>query len=374
VPAIVMLDKYKEKVLKTFTEVDSYLKKLELKTYSIREISEIIRNITTLAKEGLFVDDFIDDFYKDIELLKHPTTGEKISLDDCYVDLTYQRVLKLKQLVDHLRAVDKDNNPMQYDKMCAGSIDIAIRPDGKIMVWDGFRRSLIALLKGIRFPLFSVYLHPKSFSIENCRAKEAFAFKKRNGDNEAMARDELYKSGIVFLNKKDLETKSVLEESQLDVLGTIKNTSQSLSGFAQLEDSIHKQIVTKPNLIMSNRIVAQAWKGDSTISSYVSCGLGLYVELIEMGALSWSNNITGRDDETCDFLPKFKQFAKNNTMVSLIKNRLSNKGVATVAFRIATSILGVTEYKEQVELCEKLGFDDEGIGILVTTEKLKKAA
>ena len=149
-----MLDKYKEKVMKTFKEVDSYLKQLELKTYSIREIAEIIRNITTLAKEGLFVDKLNNDFYKDIELIMHPETGKRISLNDCYVDLTYQRVLKLKQLVDHLRAVDKDFNPMQYDKMCAGSIDIAIRPDGKIMVWDGFRRSLIALLKGIECPLF----------------------------------------------------------------------------------------------------------------------------------------------------------------------------------------------------------------------------
>ena len=360
--------------MKTFKEVDSYLKQLELKTYSIREIAEIIRNITTLAKEGLFVDKLNNDFYKDIELIMHPETGKRISLNDCYVDLTYQRVLKLKQLVDHLRAVDKDFNPMQYDKMCAGSIDIAIRPDGKIMVWDGFRRSLIALLKGIECPLFSIYVHPKTSSIKDCRAKEAFAFKKRNGDNESMARDELYKSGIVFLNKKDLETKKVLEESQLDVLRTIPNASQSLSGFAELEDSIHKEKIETPYLIVSNRIVAQAWKNDSTISSYVSCGLGMYIQLINMGALSWSNNITGRNDGSCDFLPKFQKFAKSNPMNGLVKNRLSNMGVATVAFRIAKSVIGGLNNKEELELAIKLGFDEEGQKILTHSENIKMAA
>jgi len=357
--------------MQTFTEVDSYLKKLELKEYSIREIADDIRNINTLANEGLFIDDFIDDFYKDVELLKHPITGQKISLNDCYVDLRYQRVLKLNQLIDHLRAVDKDGNPMQYDKMCAGSIDISIRPDGKIMVWDGFRRSLIALLKGYRYPLFSIMLHPKTHSIENCRAIEAFAFKKRNGDNESMAKEELYKSGIVFENPKDLRTRNCLQESQLDVLKTIPDADKDLGGFAEFEKYLHNNTVTESQLSISSKIVSQAWGEASTISSYVILGNSMLLKLLEEpNALSWSYNITGRNDETCDFLPKFKKFAKTNSMASLLKNRLSNMGVATVAFRIATMILGVTDYKQRVDLVEALGFDSEGQEQLVTTTSI----
>ena len=52
--------------MNTFNEVDKYLKNLELKTYSIKEIADIIRNIVSLTKEGIFVDDYDDDFYKDI--------------------------------------------------------------------------------------------------------------------------------------------------------------------------------------------------------------------------------------------------------------------------------------------------------------------
>ena len=357
-----------------FTEVEKFLKNLELKTYSIKEIADIIKRISSLTKEGLFVDKFMDDFYKDIELIKHPITGEKLSLEDCYVDLTYQRVLKLKQLVAHLRATDQDKNPMQYDKMCAGSIDLAIRPDGKCYVWDGFRRSLIALLKGVRYPLFSVYVHPKTRSIKKCRAVEAFAFKKRNGDNEAMARDELYKSGIVFENPKDLKTRGILEESGLDVLKTVPDAKKDLSGFAAYEDTIIKSSIEESSLIMGSKIVSLGWKEDSTVSSYVACGLAIYVDLIETGALSWSANITGLDDGSCDFVPLVKKYAKNHSMTELTRNRLSNMGVATVAFRIATKALQVNDYKEEVELAEKLGFDDEGIRILCTSEKLKKAA
>ena len=46
--------------LTKFTDVDKYLKNLELKTYSLKEIADIIRNITSLCKEGLFVDDYND--------------------------------------------------------------------------------------------------------------------------------------------------------------------------------------------------------------------------------------------------------------------------------------------------------------------------
>ena len=360
--------------LTKFTDVDKYLKNLELKTYSLKEIADIIRNITSLCKEGLFVNDINDDFYKEIELIMHPKTGEKISLEDCYIDLTYQRVLKLKTLVDHLKSTDRNKTPMQYDKMCAGSIDIAIRPDGKIFVWDGFRRSLIALLKGIRYPLFSSYVHPKTNTIQDCRATEAFAFKKRNGDNESMAKEELYKSGIVFLNPPDLRIKSCLEESQLDVLKTIPDAVQVLGGFAKFAEYLINNVVTESQLITSSTIGRKAWKDESVISSYVILGLAKYLRLLDDDCLSWTANCTGRDDGSCDIFPKFKKFAENGgTMSDLVRNRLSNMGVETIAYRIATSVLGVKDNKELVELCEKLGFDNEAQTILIPSEKLRVA-
>ena len=357
----------------SFKDADAYLKNLELKSYTIKEIFDIVRSVLALEKEGLFKDvcKALDSFYKDNELLKHPVTGKKISILEVKVDLTYQRILKLKQLVDHLRAKDKDGNPMDYDKMCAGSIDIAIRPDGDIYCWDGFRRCLIALAKGIQYPLFSIYSHPSTRTIANCRAVEAFAFKKRNGDNEAMARDELYKSGIVFNDPKDLKTKEILSESRIDVLKTIPDAETTLSGFAQYEDTIVKDKVSKESLILGSKIVRKSYDIDPSVGSYIICGLSLYVDLVNSGAVSWSYNITG--DENCDFLHKFKSYAKKNSQNTLTKNRISNYAVETVAFRIATRVLGLLDYNEQVELATKLGFDDEGKKQIVTAEIITKA-
>ena len=55
--------------LTKFTDVDKYLKQLELKTYSLKEIADIIRNISQLCKEGLFVEDLNDNFSKLSEFL-----------------------------------------------------------------------------------------------------------------------------------------------------------------------------------------------------------------------------------------------------------------------------------------------------------------
>ena len=345
----------------SFKDADAYLKNLPLKSYTIKELADIIRSVPTLENEGLFEEQMNDDFYKDNELLMHPKTGEKISILDIKVDMMYQRILKLRQLADHLRSGDKDDNPMNYDKMCAGSIDIAIRPDGEIYCWDGFRRCLIALLKGIQYPLFSIYSHPPIRTIANCRATEAFAFKKRNGDNESMARDELYKSGIVYGSTKDLETKEVLSESKIDVLKTIINAKSTLSGFAEYEDTIVRKKVSEKNLVLASTIVRKAWSTEGSVSSYVICGLGKYIELINTDALRdfSSYNITSLKD-TCDFLPKFKKYAKNNSQNTLTKNRLSNYGIETIAFRIATKVIGGLTNTEQLELAVKLGFDEEG--------------
>lgn len=355
-----------------FKEANDFLKNLELKSYYLRDIVHLIRSISSLEKQGLFATEGVwnDEYFKDEELIKHPVTGEKISLWDVKVDLTYQRLINLKHLVDHLKATDIYNQPLQYDKMCAGSIDIAIRPEGDLYVWDGLRRSLIALLKGVRYVLISPVQHPGHYSEKECRAKEAFAFKKRNGDNEAMSREELYKSGLAFLNTKDLLTKEVLTETKIDVLKTISGTDKTLSGFAEFEDSIHKNKIEPIHLVTASRIIRASWKDDSTISSYVICGLGKYIQLLDVGALSWNINVTG-EEASCDFIPKFKEYAQKHNMSVLTKNRLSNFGIETISFRIATNVIGNLSNLQQYELAEKLGFDEDAQKQLVTTNNIK---
>jgi len=351
-----------------FKEVDSILKDLELKEYPLSHFVKLIVGIPSLQKEdGLFDQcpyynpdaKWRDDFYSEGEVLRHPETGEKISLEDVKVDMSYQRLLRLKKLIDHLRSIDHNDISLGYDKMCAGAIDIAIRPEGASFTWDGFRRSIIAMIFGIRYPKYSICVHPKNWSDEKCRAQEAFAFKKRNGDNEPMAREELYKSGLQFSDPKCLETLDVLKKCKLDVLRTNPNASKTLDGFAEFEDTIHKKKVDIEHLVTASTIIRKSWSKDTSVSSYLLCGLARYIHLENDMVLDFSHNITGKDG--CDLLPKMKNYASENTQGSLVKNRISKYGIETISARIAFNILEVELLSQQTQVAEKLGFDEEGV-------------
>ncbi len=76
-----------------------------------------------------------------VAVLDDKEDGESLyDLNDLWVDLNYQRKLKLKNLLNNL----KSNKGYSTEK--AGHIDIAIRPNGKAFVWDGFRRAVMALI------------------------------------------------------------------------------------------------------------------------------------------------------------------------------------------------------------------------------------
>ena len=354
-----------------FKDVDSFFKGLELKEYPLTFFVDKICEIVSLQKQGLFADcprhnsivEWKDKFYSELEELRHPETKEQINLLDCKVDLTYQRLLRLKKIVEHLLSPNVHGADLKFDKMCAGAIDIAIRPEGGIFIWDGFRRAILALINGIRFPKYSICAHQKGLNDDQCRAIEAYAFKKRNGDNEPMSREELYKSCLQFDEPKALKTKAVLRDCKLDVLRTIPNAKISLDGFAEFEDSIHKEKILPKHLITASRVLRKSWKEDSTISSYLLCGLATYIQLEDSGKLSWANNITGLTG--CDITPLLVKFAVTNKQTSLVKNRISKFGIQTIAMRVAYRALGVKTVKDQTELAEALEFDEEGIRQIV---------
>ena len=120
---------------------------------------------------------------------------------------------------------------------------------------------------------------------------------------------------------------------------------------------------------MDSRIVRKSWVKDSTYSSYVICGVAVYIQLIESGAVDWSYNITGHDG-SCEFLPHFKRYAKTNNQSKLTKNRLSNMGIATIAYRVGANVVNGLDAVQKNILAQKLGFDDDGIAQIVVDENL----
>ena len=84
----------------------------------------------------LGIDNFQQKTLKGIIRSIGGTMPNAIALSELYVDMTYQRRIRLTKIINKLR---KHGG---FSQDGAGTIDVAERPDGRKMVWDGFRRCL----------------------------------------------------------------------------------------------------------------------------------------------------------------------------------------------------------------------------------------
>src|SRR5210317_1603119 len=160
----------------TFDEVNTALKNLPLGEHKLIDIVAIILKCETFKEETL--KSFVEATFG---------KGESVvKLDELYVDLNYQRKLKLKNLLRNLKT------SKGFSKEKAGHIDVAVRSNGKKFVWDGFRRSIMALLCKMTEIAASTYNHADEFDSKKARRYEAELFLARNAKNEEMGADEIY--------------------------------------------------------------------------------------------------------------------------------------------------------------------------------------
>ena len=378
-------------------ETERNLNKLPMQEYKLIDIVKIILSCEPLQKEGLFNKtplcnqdiDWNDSFYSKDLVAKFPLgvshisgnlAGQRINLLNCKIDINYQRVLRLKKIIEHLTR-SKDGTPLNYSSMLAGSIDFAIRPNGEVFIWDGFRRAILALLNGIRYVQGSIEVHPKKMLLIECRKVEAYCFKVKNGDNETMAKEELFKSGVAFDDPDSLHIRDILIESGLDVLG-VHPGHPTMGAFSEFQDTILKKKTPEKNLIQASKKTQYAWTNGSgapsNITGYVLCGLAKYLEVMnevdENGSplLSFNHDIS-ENHESCDVaqaLHEYAQFAypsrtkkirqqdgKGNSQNSLCANRIAGKSIESVAYHIAVHVMKIDK-KQRFELSEVLNFDD----------------
>jgi len=197
--------------------------------------------------------------------------GPTVSMDEIYVDLTYQRKLKLQALINRLI------NYGGFDKDVAGHIDLAVRTDGRKFVWDGFHRAIMAGLCGLTGIPAAIFKHDKTMESHNQLMKEAKMFKVRNADQTSMRPEEIFKSEVVFRDPTALQILGLLKECKLDVEGTNEDgDARSLGGFAIVRktwDKIHKR-----HFIDSSNIIFDVWPKDKTVSVILWCGLAKLLE------------------------------------------------------------------------------------------------
>lgn len=202
-----------------FGDIDAALQNLQHnKTYSIADIVFTIKQISNLQQTTL-------DSIK-VSTPYDNTNPNLVPINNLKVDMTYQRRMRLRKLLKKL--LDKG----YFDKDAAGFIDVALRTDGSLVVWDGFRRVIMAALTGLTHIPCSQTRHPETLPLSEQPKVEARLFKIRNTP-EKISPEETFKADVVYEDEKAIKVKTLLEDCNLDVEGIIGKGIE-LGGIAEV--------------------------------------------------------------------------------------------------------------------------------------------
>jgi hypothetical protein len=312
------------------------LASLKYQNYDMSGLIDIALSVTNLKTNTL--NSLTPDSKYEPE--KH---GKLLKIRDAKVCIKYQRKMRLVKLLDKLKANGG------FSKEAAGHIDVAIRPNGEIFVWDGFRRLFLAALSGHETIPVSIFEHPQGRSIKECEEYEAKMFKIRNADSENMKPEELFRSMVVYRDTEALQFLDFLMECYLDVEG-LNPGCKELSGMTQVQKCWKNSSITHKNLILSSKILRKTWNNDPTMSGYLLTGLGKFLDANE--------NMDAPFDEQQiqELFSKYVNIKPPRKQRELTGRRLNKNPNASIAYCIATQVIGL-EGESLVELLELLDLD-----------------
>lgn len=318
-------------------EAASILASLDNRDYTLKELVDIAKKVTNLKK------------YKIPNSSPYETNSFLVNLNEVKVCITYQRKMRLLKLLKKLGSVGG------FDKRAAGHIDVAVRPDGNIYIWDGFRRGFMALFCGIDHMPASWLQHNHGMTSTECEKQEARMFKIRNSDIEQMKPEEIFRAKVVYDEPEALKFLSFLKDCKLDVENLLPGYV-SLGGIKQLLNTWKNEHVSHENLILSSSIIQSAWPKDTVISSYLLCGLGKFLDINEQMNKSF-------DEE--DILQAFKDFINvkpPRKQEELTGRRLNKAPNDSIAYFIAKHVLAEDEkYMKEFLSKSKLKSDDTDV-------------
>jgi|TARA_Y100000296_G_C5128898_1_gene234404 hypothetical protein len=249
-----------------FHEVSGFLANLEInKEYLVQDIIDACLQIVNLKEETKQCLIMLKGDYS-------PTNGSTKQLKDLWVTMSYQRVIRLKKI---LKKIVKQGG---FDKEAAGAIDIAIRPNGKKYVWDGFRRCIKAGLCGSDRIESTIFIHDQRMENNECEKKEARLFKIRNADSEAMLPEELFKSRLAFDEPEARQLLKLMKNCELDVLGLNPNGIQ-LGGFRWFENSWISKTIDDYEFEFASEIIRKTFKAEENVSAYLLVSLAYILTL-----------------------------------------------------------------------------------------------
>jgi hypothetical protein len=320
-----------------FQDAAGRLATLQYREYDVQELIDIGKSVDNLKKTTL----------DKIVLPKQydSVNTNLFQISELKVDISYQRKMRLKKILDKLK---KEGG---FNKETAGHIDVAIRPDKTIFVWDGFRRTFMAGLVGLEQIPASVYRHPENRTIKQCREYEAKMFKTRNAETETMKQEEIFRSEIMYKDSEALKFLDFLVECKLDV-EELNPGKKTLGGFVQLQNVWKNHHISYDNLIAASEIIQSTWSSDPTVSGYLLCGLGKFLDIND--ELDYSIDLEEIQNKFHDYVnvnPPKKQD-------SLTGRRLNKSPNTSIAYYIALYVMEMEgEILEQ--FVPLLGMDDD---------------
>ena len=254
----------------SFTDIAYALKQLE-GIVSVQDIVDCILRIVDFQSKSLPG--------VDTSLKTHDSTIISEPLKNLYVDLDYQRILRLQHLIN------KIINAKKFCIPSAGYADIAIRPDfgygEKKFVWDGLRRCVMAGLCGWTDIQVSIFRHPQDIESDlACQIKEAEFFERRNMQ-EKMKPEEIWKARVVQEEPDALHLLKLFMQCKIDCLGLIKrklpndtSIKNLVNGFALIETKYVEEKIIGPDYWMkASKLIRQTFPSEVNISSVVFCAI-----------------------------------------------------------------------------------------------------
>lgn len=297
----------------------------------------------------------IENFQKDHNYEAPKFLGESLhNIKDIWVDLDYQRKLELQNILNRLEECNG------YKTEYAGFIDLAVRPDGKKCVWDGFHRLIMAAICGALTIPAAIYKHPKTRSKNECHIEEAKMFKVRNALRSQMKPEYIFKADLAIGDPKAKALLSLMEECGVTIAGTNKDKDAvELGGFSLFRKfATHDKRPTDIHFRRAADILKAAFPQMKEMSILLFCGL---TQLLSNQQNDTAVETVPQSTIKSKFVQMVKDQKKKQKQFSEI--RFHGKGIESVAFNIIKSLESYKVWNDNGEeskrLIKGLGFTDE---------------
>ena len=317
---------------------------------SVQDIIDAIKQIANFQKETL---DKIEKVLSSETLFNKFDTNYHEKLSNIKVDMTYQRRVRLRKLLNKLTSAGR------FDPHGAGAIDIAMRGDDPY-VWDGLRRCIMAGIVGLDYIPVSRFHHSRNTSVIEMQQTEARFFKMRNADTETMKPEEIFKSMVVYNDPNALKILNVLKNSELDVEG-LNPGFKTLNGFRELQNKLFSK-VEEEEIKTASGIIRRVFKDDNVVSSYLLCGLALLIQKND----ELDKPLADTDIESQLTTWKTTKTKPSRSQKTLTSRRLNSKASESIAWNISEQAVNFNG--QQKELVNLLNLDKSDVDILEDIE------